>query len=205
LAKYLFYAIVIGVNFMLGATPWALILGRLLLGADIRRYGDRNPGTYNVLRAGGIVKAAPALLFEVGKGLAAGLIAQSALSAAPAWIWVAGVIAPIAGHAFTPFLRFRGGKALAVTLGVWAAIAPLPVAVAYGGLLLVQEVTWKRMPDAIKVSIGMLAGLVAIRTLGLAPIFRVVWAVNWLIMMVKQWQYGTLFVGSDTKYPKISA
>ncbi|HEY58692.1 MAG TPA: glycerol-3-phosphate acyltransferase [Anaerolineae bacterium] len=81
---------------------------------DIRRYGDGNPGAYNVFRAGGRVSGATASGLEVLKGLV--LIALACrhvpVAVCPWAAWAA-----VAGHAFSPWLGFRGGKAIAVSLG----------------------------------------------------------------------------------------
>ena len=108
-------ALIIAVNFLLGSVPWAVMVGRVLRGVDITIYGDHNPGTYNALRAGGLRLAAPAMILEFAKGFVAGQLAKGMLAANPAtasWVWAVAVAAPVAGHGFTPFLRFRGGKAL---------------------------------------------------------------------------------------------
>jgi glycerol-3-phosphate acyltransferase PlsY len=109
------------VGFLLGALPLAVWVGRLGLRADIRTYGDRNPGAFNVLRAGGLTWGGLALALEVTKGaLPVGL--ASTVFGVEGWGLVACAVAPIVGHAFSPFLGFRGGKAVAVSLGVWIGL-----------------------------------------------------------------------------------
>ena len=109
------------VAFGLGAIPCSVLVGRLALRIDIRRYGDRNPGATNVARAGGWQWGALALVLDMLKG---------AIPVGLAWYWgglsgwllVPVALAPILGHAYSPFLGFRGGKALAVSLGVWGGL-----------------------------------------------------------------------------------
>ena len=195
--------LIILANFVLGAIPWAVIVGHMFRGDDITRYGDHNPGTYNALRAGGVKLAAPALVLEVGKGFVAGSLAKALVAAVPetpAWVWVAAVVAPIAGHGFSPFLGFWGGKSLAVTFGVWAAIAPLPVALSYAGMLCLQELTWRRAADALKVGLAMLVMGNFIWITGLPRTYVLAWALNLAILIFKQWQYETLFVNSEVRY-----
>jgi len=114
-------------GFVMGALPLAVWLGRGALKTDIRAYGDHNPGAFNVLRAGGLIWGGLAIILEVTKGaLPVGLAAgQFGVSG---WGLVACGIAPILGHAFSPFLNFRGGKTIAVTFGVWIGLTvwPLP-------------------------------------------------------------------------------
>lgn len=114
-------------GFLMGSLPLAYWIGRSGLKKDIRAYGDHNPGAFNVLRAGGFAWGGLAIVLEVTKGaLPVGLaVGQLGIDG---WGLVACAIAPILGHAFSPFLKFRGGKAIAVTFGVWIGLTiwPLP-------------------------------------------------------------------------------
>jgi len=196
-------ALIITVNFILGSVPWAVIVGRTLRGVDITIYGDHNPGTYNALRAGGLRLAAPAMILEFAKGLIAGWLAQAMLAASPAtasWVWVTAVVAPVVGHGFSPFLRFRGGKALAVTFGVWTAIAGWPAMFAYAGTLCLQELTWPKAPDAFKVSLGMAALGAVVWLMRLPARYGLAWALTFAVMFIKQWQYETVFQCTAERY-----
>ncbi|MCE7946413.1 MAG: glycerol-3-phosphate acyltransferase [Chloroflexi bacterium CFX4] len=115
-------------GFALGSLPFSVWIGRLALRKDIRSYGDRNPGATNVLRAGGKLWFVAALLLDIAKG------------AAPvgAAYWLMGIrgmesvpiaLAPVLGHAFSPFLGFKGGKAVATMGGIWIGLtlAYMPV------------------------------------------------------------------------------
>ncbi len=106
--------------FCLGACPFSLLVGRYLLHKDIRRYGDANPGAWNVIRAGGVKVGLLALLLDVGKGVPFVLVASLLKYPEPAVMAVG--FGAILGHAFSPFLHFRGGKAVAVTYGVLVAL-----------------------------------------------------------------------------------
>lgn len=196
-------ALIVAVNFLLGSVPWAVMVGRVLRGVDITIYGDHNPGTYNALRAGGLRLAAPAMILEFAKGFVAGRLAQGMLTANPAtasWAWAVAAAAPVAGHGFTPFLRFRGGKALAVTLGVWTAVAGWPAMLAYAGTLCLQELTWPKAPDAFKVSLGMVVlGSVA-WLMRLPARYALAWALTFAVILIKQWQYETVFQCTADRY-----
>lgn len=105
--------------FLSGSIPYAVLIGYLVHGTDIRRYGDGNPGAYNVFRAGGRLSGVAAGLLDALKGALPTYLAWRHLTPAyTAWVAVAAVL----GHAFSPWLRFRGGKAIAVSLGVWLAL-----------------------------------------------------------------------------------
>jgi acyl phosphate:glycerol-3-phosphate acyltransferase len=107
--------------FGLGACPFSVWIGRWLLKKDVRDYGDANPGAWNVFRAGGRKAGWLALVLDVGKGVPVVMLAGSFFNLpAPAVLAIG--ISAILGHSFSPFLRFRGGKAVAVTYGVLVAL-----------------------------------------------------------------------------------
>jgi glycerol-3-phosphate acyltransferase PlsY len=108
-------------GFSLGSLPFSLWIGRWLLGQDIRRVGDGNPGATNVLRAGGRGAAGLALLLDVVKGALPVGMAYLGAGITNAWL-IPIALAPIAGHAFSPLLSGRGGKAVATSLGIWAGL-----------------------------------------------------------------------------------
>jgi glycerol-3-phosphate acyltransferase PlsY len=107
--------------FWLGACPFSVWVGRWLLGKEIRDYGDANPGAANVLRAGGRKAFVLAVILDVAKGIPFVILAHS-LFGLPEPIVLAIGLCPILGHAFSPMLRLRGGKAIAVTIGVLIAL-----------------------------------------------------------------------------------
>ena len=105
------------VAFVFGALPLSVWLGRFALGVDIRKYGDGNPGAANVWRAGGKWWGLLAILLDGFKGLIPVAIANFAIGIEGWWL-TAIALAPILGHTYSPFLNFRGGKALSTTFGV---------------------------------------------------------------------------------------
>lgn len=109
------------IGFVSGSLMLALWIGQIALRRDVRGVGDGNPGATNVLKAGGIGWGLLALLLDALKGTIPVSIARYGvgLSGVPLVIVA---LAPIFGHAFSPFLRFKGGKAVAVSLGVWTAL-----------------------------------------------------------------------------------
>lgn len=117
-----------------GSLPFAVWVGHWLLGSDIRQYGDANPGATNVLRAGGKAAAALALTLDFLKGALPVGLAHLWLNI-QGWPLIIIAVLPVVGHAFSPFLRFRGGKAVAVTGGIWCGLT-LWEGPTVGGLLL---------------------------------------------------------------------
>jgi glycerol-3-phosphate acyltransferase PlsY len=127
-------ALFVAAAFLAGSLPFSLWIGRLALGRDVREVGDGNPGATNVLKAGGAKWGALALLLDLLKGaIPVGLANFVFGFEGLALVVIA--LAPVAGHAFSPFLRFRGGKAVATTGGIWSGLTIWEVPT-IGGLLL---------------------------------------------------------------------
>lgn len=107
--------------YILGACPFSLWVGQWRLNKDIREYGDGNPGAVNVFRAGDTKTGLMALLLDIGKGFPVVFIAHSYFGLPELLVAAIGLSA-LLGHAFSPFLHFKGGKAIAVTGGVLLAL-----------------------------------------------------------------------------------
>ena len=114
--------------YLVGTIPFALLLGRWFGGIDVRHIGSGNVGAANVARSGGIALALAVTALDAGKGAAAVWFAGW-LAPGPVAPAVAGVAA-IVGHVRPVWLRFRGGKGVATTGGVFAVLAPMAVAAA---------------------------------------------------------------------------
>lgn len=108
-------------GFFLGALPFSVWIGQRATGSDIRAYGDHNPGATNVLRAGGYKPFVLSLLLDISKGALPVGFAYFILGIQD-WRIVPIALAPSIGHAFSPFLNWRGGKAIATTFGVWIGL-----------------------------------------------------------------------------------
>jgi len=144
-----YFILLVVLAFCLGACPFALWVGKWLLGKDIRNYGDGNPGAYNVMRAGGRWSFALALFLDIGKGIPFVALA-SHYYGLPLFMVLAIGLSAILGHAFTPILRFDGGKALAVMGGVMLGLPQLDMFVATVifmllGFLLIEVDAWRVM------------------------------------------------------------
>jgi len=107
-------------GYLLGSIPFGLILTRLAGLGDIRRIGSGNIGATNVLRTGNKALAAATLLLDGAKGAVAVLVAQRLYGPDAAIVAGAGAFL---GHLFPVWLKFRGGKGVATTIGIFLAIA----------------------------------------------------------------------------------
>jgi glycerol-3-phosphate acyltransferase PlsY len=112
--------LVAAVFYLLGAIPCSYIIGRLK-GIDIREHGSGNVGATNVGRVLGRRYYPLALALDLGKGLAAGLLA-SHWGLTGAWpLLLAGLA--VVGHDWSIFIRFSGGKGVSTSLGLLAALS----------------------------------------------------------------------------------
>ena len=137
----------IAVGFISGSVPWSLILTSILSDKDAREIGDGNPGATNAwIKAGWRVGMA-SMVFDVGKSAIPVWLALESLEYSNRvgdHVLIAAIaISPIIGHAWSPLLRLKGGKALASSWGSWIAITSgfaFPVALVILGLMhLIQK------------------------------------------------------------------
>jgi acyl-phosphate glycerol 3-phosphate acyltransferase len=101
---------------------------------DIRDVGDGNPGAFNLWQAAGYKLGLVGIFLEFMKGYLPVMILIGEGSIGE-WSLVPVAIAPVLGHAFSPFVRFRGGKTIAVSFGVWSAVTRFEASVAYAVIL----------------------------------------------------------------------
>lgn len=170
-------------GFLAGSFPFSVWLGRWIAHADVRRFGDGNPGSINAWRAGGWRAGLPALLLDFLKG-AVPVAAANFLCGLTGWWLVPIALAPVPGHAFSPWLGFQGGKAIAATFGVWTGLLPGEGPSALGLFLAIAFTLLQT--DAWSMVAGMLAFVVY---LGLrhstAPLLGL-WAGNLAILLWRQ-------------------
>ncbi|WP_320196809.1 glycerol-3-phosphate 1-O-acyltransferase PlsY [Agrobacterium rosae] len=110
------------IGYLLGSIPFGLLLTRAAGLGDVRKIGSGNIGATNVLRTGNKKLAAATLLLDALKGTAAVLIANAL------WGYEASLVAgffAFLGHLFPVWLGFKGGKGVAVYIGVLLGVAPL--------------------------------------------------------------------------------
>lgn len=117
------WILIICLSYLLGSIPFGLLLTRISGLGDIREIGSGNIGATNVLRTGKKSLALTTLILDLLKGLIAVSIAETLLpNAAP----FAAIIV-VLGHNFPIWLKFKGGKGVATTLGAIAAMS-FPIA-----------------------------------------------------------------------------
>ncbi len=114
--------LVIAAAYLLGSIPFGLLLTRAFGLGDVRNIGSGNIGATNVMRTGKKGLGVAVLLLDLGKGFAAVWLTHYFYSEniAP----IAGLFA-VLGHVFPIWLKFKGGKGVATTLGVFFALNPV--------------------------------------------------------------------------------
>lgn len=123
----------LALGYLLGSVPFGLILTKAFNAGDLRSIGSGNIGATNVLRTGNKGLAAATLLLDLAKGLLA--------------VWLAGrwfpefagmaALGAVLGHCFPVWLKFKGGKGVATTMGVSLGLA-WPLGLAYAATWLVM-------------------------------------------------------------------
>jgi glycerol-3-phosphate acyltransferase PlsY len=171
--------------FVSSSFPFSAWLGKLLLGVDVRQYGDGNPGAANVFRSGSKSIGLLALILDVSKAAVPVGLSYYNMGIRGIRMYLI-AIAPILGHVFSPFLRFHGGKAIAASLGVWIGLT-----------------VWKASLVGV---VGTVLGIMLMTSsgwavmLGLAMILLalLLWMPDPLLLMV--WVSETLILGWTHRY-----
>jgi glycerol-3-phosphate acyltransferase PlsY len=128
--------------YLIGSVPTGFLMTKIFAGADIRSAGSGNVGATNVYRVAGKVPGALTLIIDIAKGVfVVTLMADFFYRYLPDVDFIfyktlLGLIV-ILGHIYSVFLKFKGGKGVATTIGVMAAIAPLVLLVSLAAWLVV--------------------------------------------------------------------
>ena len=116
--------------YILGSIPTSYIMGKLIKGIDIRDFGSGNVGATNASRILGTKVGVFTLVIDIGKGFLAVSIARLIIPEPTDLIIIFTGLFAIIGHIFTIFLKFKGGKGVATSAGVFIALVPIPIAIA---------------------------------------------------------------------------
>lgn len=172
----------VAAGYLLGSVPASYIAGRLARGIDLREHGSGNLGATNTFRVLGAKVAAPVMVFDVVKGFVPTWFFPQ-WDASPDWRWaLAYGAAAIVGHVFSVYMRFRGGKGVATGAGVFLALAPAAIGVAFLVWLVVlrtsRMVSLASVLAALTVAplLWLTTGRLEVRLLGVAIAAFVVFA-----------------------------
>lgn len=161
-------------GYAIGSIPFAFLLTRSA-GVDVRVAGSGNVGAANVLRTSGMGRAIAVMTLDMVKGAATVLVAIAVTSGALESVAAAGVGA-VVGHIYPVWLRFHGGKGVAVAAGVFSILTPLAT---IGSVVLFLGLVWSTR----LVSLGSIAA-----TVSLAPF-------AWIVGAPGQWIAAALVSG----------
>lgn len=115
--------------YLAGSLPASYLAGRLR-GVDLRDHGSGNLGATNVYRVLGAGSAIPVVIVDIGKGFVPAQFFPGWDGSPDTRLAIAYGCAAIAGHVWSVFLKFRGGKGVATGAGVLFALAPLATVLA---------------------------------------------------------------------------
>ena len=108
----------VSLSYLVGSIPTAYLFGKLYKGIDIRQHGSGNVGATNVFRVLGKVPGVIVLLIDIGKGVVATTLVADLFHLNQVVFYVLLGVAVVVGHNWTCFLKFKGGKGMATSLGV---------------------------------------------------------------------------------------
>jgi glycerol-3-phosphate acyltransferase PlsY len=173
--------ILIIASYLVGAVPFGLLIAKMH-GIDIRTVGSGNIGATNVSRALGKKWGYVCFVLDALKGLgpmlAAMAILPTELTIIKIWLWLAVGAAAILGHVFPVYLKFKGGKGVATSLGVVLGLWPF-----YTVVGLITFVIWAAVVKIWRyISLGSIIG---------AIIFPMLLAAA--ICIIPQWQFAALW------------
>ncbi len=132
------------VCYFIGAIPFCNIIAKIYSNKDLRKIGDRNPGGWNLVFNVSKIWGVLGIILDVLKGFLSYFLILR-ITGIDTVALLAGCAA-VAGHNYSPYLKFSGGKGVATTLGFVCAIHPFAV-VAYGigivpALFLIRNMIW---------------------------------------------------------------
>ena len=154
--------ILIIVAYILGSVPNALWIGKVFKGIDIREHGSKNTGSTNAARVLGAKLGILTLILDISKGAIP--VALSLFMKADLLENITGIsnldfimigIFAIVGHSFSIFMKFKGGKAVATTVGVFTVLVPK-------GLLLAAVVFFVIFALTRYVSVSSITGAISL-------------------------------------------
>lgn len=180
----------IAAAFLSGSFMYSYWIG-LSLRKNLKNIGDGNPGAINLGRAAGYPYAILGTALDFLKGYLPLLFLQSSgYDPHSGIVFIAA--APMIGHAFSPFLRFKGGKSIAVTFGVWSALTQFEISVVYAVVLAILMLIAKMIriekltvseSDGLQVLLGMLFVFIYMNNRSFGNEMIWIWLINFLLLV----------------------
>jgi glycerol-3-phosphate acyltransferase PlsY len=179
-------------GFALGSIPFGLILTRAAGLGDVRKIGSGSIGATNVLRTGNKGLAAATVLLDAAKAVIPVLAARAF------WPGTEGIaaVAAVAGHCFTPWLGFRGGKGFASAAGALGALAwpaMLACAAIWGATLFVSRIS------SVSSMVSVIAAPVVAWAFGYAAIIPALLGIAAIVIIQHRANIGRLMRGEEPR------
>lgn len=123
-------ALILAGSYLVGAIPFSLLVGKLFYKVDLRLQGSGNLGATNVYRVFGWKAGLSVAILDIAKGsaavgLAALLTPAEFVSVQQDWLLIVAAMAAVAGHSYSPYIRFKGGKGVATAAGALLFVTPM--------------------------------------------------------------------------------
>lgn len=166
-------------SYLAGSLPWSVWLGRVFFQSDPRHQPDRNPGAANAFRTAGWRLGIIVLALDFFKAFIPVALARWVIGFPEQQLfWIACM--PTAGHAFSVFLRFHGGRGIVVMFGVWAGLTLYHIPLVMGLTATASVLVLKKDEyRAIALPLVLIAYLVLMRS----PLWMVLLAVAQLMVL----------------------
>ncbi len=182
-------------GFALGSIPFGLILTRAAGLGDVRNIGSGSIGATNVLRTGNKGLAAGTVLLDAAKA------AVPVLVAGHFWPGTEGIaaVAAVAGHCFTPWLAFKGGKGFASAAGALLALAwpaMLICAAIWAATLYLSRIS------SVSSMVTVIAAPVAAWALGYPQVIAPLIAIAAIVLVQHRANIGRLMRGEEPRVGK---
>ncbi|HQQ65226.1 MAG TPA: glycerol-3-phosphate acyltransferase [Thermotogota bacterium] len=172
------------IAFFSGSVMYSYLFSKAIARVDLLRVGDRNPGTINAFRNAGFLVGLLSMLMDFLKGFLPVYFAFWTLNIRDAGI-IPIALAPVLGHAFSPFLKGKGGKAVAVTFGIWSGIGLWVLPTFLGSCMIVFAFVLVLEPDVWKTNFSMILMLLFILFYYRNGYLPVLWTFNMAILQIK--------------------
>lgn len=116
-------------SYIIGSIPFSFTIAKLFKGIDIRKLGTKNVGAMNIISVAGIFPGIIALLFDISKG--ALVVHLTNKITEDIGVSLTSGLFTVIGHNWPIFLKFKGGKGVATTIGILLLISPFSLLILY--------------------------------------------------------------------------
>lgn len=212
--------IIIVQSYLIGAIPFALIIGRVFYRVDVRTLGSGNLGSTNVYRNLGWKPGLAVQILDIAKGLVPVLLVASFFDTQMPFEnhtpfedstvvrLIAGVTA-VVGHMWSVFAGFRGGKGINTSMGMLIAVAPVELAIAAGVFLLLigffGYVSLGSMVAAVVIPITMFIrrNLLNVNIDGYLTLICFLIALSLMVLYAHRSNLKRLVEGTEHRFPRL--